>query len=75
MSIIQSIIGSAVGVSAPAPTGNYPPVGYGYPTTANTITVTPTATIAGYYEASSISNPVVGSVSYTHLTLPTNREV
>jgi len=59
MSLIQTIIGSAVGVSAP-PTPPYPPVGYGYPTTAASQTQSNTATVSGYYEASSISNPVVG---------------
>ena len=58
MSLIQTIIGSAVGVSTPTPL--YPPVGYGYPTTATADTITGTTTIAGYYETSSISNPVVG---------------
>lgn len=59
MSIFQTLIGSAVGEIYNPPTP-YPPVGYGYPTSANTATASSTSTIAGYYEASSISNPVLG---------------
>lgn len=58
MSIFQTLIGSAVGASAPP---LYPVPGFGYPNAGGSINATGVIdTISGYYEASSLSNPVVG---------------
>jgi hypothetical protein len=61
MSIFQTIIASAVGeVYTPPPTG-YPAPGFGYPSGGGGISTPTIQRIpAGYYEASSLSNPIVG---------------
>lgn len=56
MSLIQSIIGSVVGASAPPPAWYYPPIGNHYPViTGISNGFTPAITVSGYYDQSSLS--------------------
>jgi hypothetical protein len=67
MSIIQSIIGSAVGVAAPAP--SYPAPGDAYPVFIGGVNAVGVAdTPSGYYEESSLVNPTLGLFRRTYNT-------
>jgi hypothetical protein len=58
MSIIQSIIATAIGSSGGST--NFPVPGSNYPANEYTVDATGTTTLTGYWNSSSISNPVVG---------------